>query len=78
MFDESYKGEFNPAFNKPANFYVDGLIVGWSTALMRMVEGDNWRIYIPYNLGYGAKDQSDIPAYSTLVFDVNLVNISLQ
>ena len=78
VFDESYKGGFNPAFNKPANFYVDGLIVGWSTALMHMVEGDNWRIYIPSNLGYGVRDNGDIPAYSTLIFDVNLVNISSQ
>lgn len=77
VFDESYKGEFNPEFNSPRNFYVDELIVGWSTALMRMVEGDCWRIYVPANLGYGDEKSGDVPAYSTLVFDVNLVDVSL-
>lgn len=77
VFDESYKGEFNPAINKPKEFAVNGLIVGWSTALMHMVEGDCWRIYVPANLGYGTEKSGDIPAYSTLVFDVNLVDFSL-
>lgn len=77
VFDESYKGTFNPEFNKPREFYVDELIAGWSTALMHMVEGDRWLIYVPAKLGYGEKKSDDIPAYSTLIFDVNLVDISL-
>lgn len=76
VFDESYKGEFNPLFNKPRNFYVDELIIGWSTALMNMVEGDYWHIYIPANLGYGSQKKGDIPAHSTLVFDLNLASFS--
>lgn len=75
IFDESYKGELNSALNTPRNFKVNELIAGWSTALMRMVEGDYWRVYIPYTLGYGVKDKGDIPAYSTLVFDMSLEDI---
>ena len=75
IFDESYKGELNSALNVPRNFNVDELIVGWSTALMRMVEGDYWRVYIPCNLGYGADEKGDIPAYSTLIFDMSLEGI---
>ena len=76
IFDESYKGTFNPAHNTPRHFFVNELIEGWSTALMQMSKGDNWIIYIPSNLGYGAQKKSDIPAYSTLIFDLNLVDFS--
>jgi FKBP-type peptidyl-prolyl cis-trans isomerase len=38
-----------------------------------MVEGDVWRVYIPAHLGYGSSKQTDIPAYSALIFDMNLV-----
>lgn len=75
VFDESYKGTFNPALDIPKNFSVDDLVVGWSTALMHMVEGDIWRIYIPSNLGYGSSEKTDIPAYSTLIFDINLAKV---
>ncbi len=76
IFDESYKGTFNPAHNTPRHFFVNELIEGWSTALMQMSKGDNWIIYIPSTLGYGAQKKSDIPAYSTLIFDLNLVDFS--
>ena len=75
IFDESYKGELNSALNVPRSFSVNGLIVGWSTALMRMVEGDYWRVYIPYTLGYNDEEKGDIPAYSTLIFDMSLEEI---
>ena len=78
VFDESYKGDFNPQISTPRNFYIDELIVGWSTALMNMVKGDRWHIYIPANLGYESQDKGDIPAYSTLIFDLNLVNFSAE
>ena len=78
VFDESYKGEFDPLFNQPRHFFVDELIIGWSTALMNMVEGDHWHIYIPANLGYGSQKKGDIPAHSTLVFNLNLVNFSRE
>ena len=66
----------DPAHNTPRHFFVNELIEGWSTALMQMSKGDNWIIYIPSTLGYGAQKKSDIPAYSTLIFDLNLVDFS--
>lgn len=75
IFDESYKGNFNSKLNTPRNFRVDELIVGWSTALMHMTKGDTWRVYIPAKLGYDTKEKDNIPAYSTLIFDMNLVDI---
>ena len=76
IFDESYKGELNPQHSAPRNFFVDELIVGWSTALMQMSKGDRWIVYIPANLGYGVQKQGGIPENSTLVFDLNLVDFS--
>ena len=76
MFDQSYKGALNPAINVPTQFNVGGVIVGWSTALQHMVIGDIWRVYIPADFAYGSSKQSNIPAYSALVFDINLVKIT--
>lgn len=73
VFDESYTGELNTALSIPTRLAVDGVIDGFSTALQNMNIGDFWRVYIPYNLGYGSTDNSNIPAYSTLVFDIYLV-----
>ena len=47
-------------------------IDGFTTVLQHMRVGDFWRVYIPYQLGYGEEDTSTIPAYSTLVFDLYL------
>ena len=73
VFDQSYKGALNPATAVPSKFSVGGVIVGWSTALQKMTTGDLWRVYIPTDLAYGSSKQTDIPAYSTLIFDMNLV-----
>ena len=74
VFDESYTGTLNPATNAPVEFSLNDVIEGWSTALMHMGKGDIWRVYIPANLGYGNSNKTDIPAYSTLIFDINLVD----
>lgn len=77
IFDQSYKGaEINPEVNVPANFNVNGVVIGWSSVLQQMVTGDTWRVYIPASLGYGSKKQTDIPAHSALIFDINLVKIT--
>lgn len=59
----------------PALFVVRDLIMGWQIALTRMHEGDRWEVYIPAKWGYGTVKMDDIPAHSTLVFDMELVKI---
>jgi len=51
---------------------------GFTTAVMNMHIGDRWKVYIPYQLGYGTSTPSNstIPAYSTLIFDITLVAYS--
>lgn len=53
-----------------------GVIDGWSLVLQRMPVGAKWRVFIPYYLAYGASGNSSIPAYSTLIFDIKLLEIT--
>ena len=59
-------------------FKVRNLISGWQTALQYMTEGERWKVIIPWDLAYGAMGTKDIPPYSTLIFDVELVEIAVQ
>lgn len=59
----------------PALFSVRDLIVGWQIVLTRMHEGDRWEVYIPAKWAYGASKMGDIPAHSTLIFEMELVKI---
>lgn len=54
---------------------VGDLIMGWQIALTRMREGDKWKVYIPAKWGYGSTKLDGIPAFSTLVFTLELVKI---
>ncbi len=75
-FDGNFDGDSpNTNFESPTTFAVSGVINGWTEALELMVPGDRWRVYIPYTQGYGTTDTSSIPAYSSLIFDVELVKI---
>ncbi len=75
VFDQSFSGDYNALTALPVMFQPATLVDGFTTALLQMHQGDRWKIYIPYQLGYGSTAQSSIPAYSTLVFDVTLVAI---
>ena len=61
---------------EPADFPLNGVIAGWTEGLQLMKEGAKYRFFIPYLLGYGANGAgSSIPPYSTLIFDVELVQV---
>jgi len=70
VFDSSYKR------GQPAEFPVNGVIRGWTEALQLMPVGAKWKLYIPYDLAYGEQGAGGaIAPYSTLVFDVELLDI---
>ncbi|MDR2915660.1 MAG: FKBP-type peptidyl-prolyl cis-trans isomerase [Tannerella sp.] len=64
----------------PYTFTPNSVIAGWKTALQNMVKGDKWEIWVPYQLGYGRSDYEKsgaavIPGYSTLVFELEVVDV---
>ena len=67
-FDKTQKG-------RPATFRLNELITGWATALREMPVGSRWEIVIPYHLGYGSRSAGTIKAYSTLIFDIRLLDV---
>ena len=60
---------------EPAVFSPNQVIKGWTEALCMMPAGSKWQLYIPHELAYGARAAGEIPAYSTLVFDVEVLSI---
>ena len=70
IFDSSFQR------GKPASFQLDGLVQGWVDALQQMRPGDEWIVYIPPSLGYGAEAKGPIPANSVLVFRLQLIAIN--
>ena len=79
-----YKGtlingrEFDNSWKRgcPEAFRLNQVIEGWQLALQEMRVGDRWIIYIPYSLGYGNRASGPIPAFSTLIFEVELLGIA--
>ena len=60
---------------KTDKFRAGNLIKGWTEALTTMPVGSKWQLYIPYELAYGERQAGQIPPYSTLIFDLELVSI---
>lgn len=70
VFDNSYER------GCPEAFRCRDLISGFTLALLHMKVGDHWLVYIPFDQGYGTRNSGPIPAFSTLIFEIELLAIS--
>ena len=71
-FDSSYNRQ------QPFTFRIGmgQVIQGWDEGVMTMKLGEKRRLFIPSNLGYGARGAGGvIPANANLIFDVELISI---
>jgi len=69
IFDSSYDT------GDTISFPLNGVIPGWTEGLQLMPVGSTFKFYIPADLGYGARPTGPIPANSTLIFKVELLDI---
>jgi FKBP-type peptidyl-prolyl cis-trans isomerase FklB len=60
---------------KPATFGLNQVIPGWTEGLQLMKEGSKFTFYIPQGLAYGSRAQGKIEAFSTLIFEVELIKV---
>lgn len=70
--------EFDSSYDRgqTIEFPVNGVIKGWTEALMTMKEGASVQVCIPPDLGYGAAGAGGvIPPNATLYFDIELIKV---
>jgi FKBP-type peptidyl-prolyl cis-trans isomerase len=61
---------------EPVVFPLNGVIKGWTEGVQLMPVGSRYKLYVPYQLGYGEQGAGEsIPGGSTLIFDVELLEI---
>jgi len=71
LFDSSVERD------EPIQFVVGQgqVIPGWDEGMLLLKKGDKARFIVPPQLGYGDMELEKIPANSTLIFDVEIVDI---
>jgi peptidylprolyl isomerase/FKBP-type peptidyl-prolyl cis-trans isomerase FklB len=69
VFDSSFQR------GKPMLAPLANLVPGWMEALPLMHVGDEWMLYLPPELAYGAEGGGPIPPNSVLIFRIKLLGM---
>jgi FKBP-type peptidyl-prolyl cis-trans isomerase len=75
IFDTSLQPRQPGAAVEPAEFPLNQVIPGWTEGLQKINQGGKIRLYIPPQLAYGDSEQQMIPPGSTLIFDIELLEV---
>lgn len=67
VFDET-------TYGNPITFQLLEMIPGWQEGIQKFKIESSGKLLIPSELGYGSEEQSDIPANSILIFDIELLS----
>lgn len=71
VFDTSVKT------GKPAEFFLNQVIPGWTEGVQLMKPGAKYEFYIPSNLAYGPRGSGNrIPGNSTLIFEIEYLGLA--
>lgn len=72
--------EFDSSFARgvPEEFTVNAVLRGWQEVLPLMKTGATWQIFVPPELGFGARGNPPVGPNETLTFDLKLVEIVKQ
>jgi FKBP-type peptidyl-prolyl cis-trans isomerase FkpA len=69
-FDSSYRR------NEPAQFALNGVIRCWTEGVQKMKPGGKAKLVCPAELAYGEQGRPSIPGGATLIFEIELLEIS--
>lgn len=66
-----------------AIYSVSELVDGLQQAFTKMHQGSHWKVYVPYEVGYGKKGKKatgvnanfSVPPYSVMIFDIDLLDV---
>jgi FKBP-type peptidyl-prolyl cis-trans isomerase len=68
--ENSYQAQMQ---GQPApSFSLNGVIQAWKEAVPEMQKGGRYRLYVPYDAGYGAQGNQRIQPYETLTFEMEI------
>ena len=66
---------FDSSHGEAVHLEVATLVPGFAEALMTLPVGTVCKLYIPWDLAYGAEGSKVVPPYSALVYDLEIKGI---